>query len=82
MLRPSLASVYDLDPLVLRPEPERLRPFDDARVRPAHADMSEQRAVIVIDRNGRVAYAEYVPDQMKEPDYASAVEAAHRAANA
>ncbi len=40
-----------------------------------------QRAVIVIDRDGRVTYAEYVPDQMKEPEYASAVEAARRAAN-
>src|SRR5205823_6176123 len=41
-----------------------------------------QRAVIIIDRNDRVVYAEYVPDQMKEPDYASAVEAARRAVNA
>src|SRR5437588_4914011 len=41
-----------------------------------------QRAVFVIDRNDYVVYAEYVSDQMKEPDYASAVEAARRAANA
>ena len=40
-----------------------------------------QRAVIMIDRDGRVAYAEYVPDQMKEPDYNSAVDAARQAAN-
>jgi thiol peroxidase len=40
-----------------------------------------QRAVIVIDRNGRVVYAEYVPDQMKEPDYSSAVKAATQAAS-
>ena len=32
-----------------------------------------QRAVFVIDGNGAVAYAEYVADQMTEPDYAAAV---------
>jgi thiol peroxidase len=35
-----------------------------------------QRAVFVIDRQGRIAYAEYVADQMKEPDYDSAIKAA------
>jgi thioredoxin-dependent peroxiredoxin len=39
-----------------------------------------QRAVFVIDRDGRVAYAEYVNDQMLEPDYDAAIEAARRAA--
>jgi thiol peroxidase len=39
-----------------------------------------QRAVFVIDRDGRVAYSEYVPDQMREPNYAAAVEAAIEAA--
>jgi len=39
-----------------------------------------QRAVFVIDREGRVTYAEYVPDQMREPEYAAAVEAALEAA--
>jgi thiol peroxidase len=34
-----------------------------------------QRAVFVVDRDGRVAYAEYVPDQMAEPDYAMALSA-------
>ena len=29
-----------------------------------------QRAVFVLDRAGRVAYADYVPNQMAEPDYA------------
>jgi thiol peroxidase len=40
-----------------------------------------QRAVVVIDRDDRVAYVEYVNDQMKEPDYDAAV-AAVRAATA
>ncbi|MFL5732056.1 MAG: thiol peroxidase [Chloroflexia bacterium] len=40
-----------------------------------------QRAVFVIDREGRIAYAEYVPDQMREPDYTAAMEAARRAAS-
>jgi thiol peroxidase len=34
-----------------------------------------QRAVFVITRNDRLAYVEYVPDQLKEPDYAKALEA-------
>ena len=38
-----------------------------------------QRAVFVIDRDGRITYADYVPDQMKEPDYDRAVEAARKA---
>ncbi|MBI3943106.1 MAG: thiol peroxidase [Chloroflexi bacterium] len=39
-----------------------------------------QRAVFVIDSNNRIVYAEYVPDQMREPDYAAAIEAAREAA--
>ena len=39
-----------------------------------------QRAVFVIDRSNRVVYAEYVADQMTEPDYAAAIAAACRAA--
>lgn len=35
-----------------------------------------QRAVFVVDPGGRVVYAEYVADQMKEPDYDAAIEAA------
>ena len=35
-----------------------------------------QRAVIVIGPDDRVLYAEYVPDQMQEPDYAAAIAAA------
>jgi len=38
-----------------------------------------QRAVFVLDGDGRLVYAEYVPDQMQEPDYAAALQAAHRA---
>jgi len=38
-----------------------------------------QRAVFVVDSNGRLAYAEYVADQMQEPDYGLAVEAARAA---
>ncbi len=39
-----------------------------------------QRAVFVIGRDDRLVYAEYVADQMAEPDYAAAIAAAHRAA--
>jgi thiol peroxidase len=38
-----------------------------------------QRAVFVIDRHDRIVYAEYVADQMREPDYAAAMEAVNRA---
>jgi thiol peroxidase len=34
-----------------------------------------QRAVFVIDASDRIAYAEYVPDQMAEPDYGAALAA-------
>jgi thioredoxin-dependent peroxiredoxin len=34
-----------------------------------------QRAVFVVDSQGRIAYSEYVADQMREPDYAAAVDA-------
>jgi thioredoxin-dependent peroxiredoxin len=40
-----------------------------------------QRAVIVIDRQGHIVHAEYVPDQMAEPDYNTAVAAARLAAS-
>jgi thiol peroxidase len=39
-----------------------------------------QRAVFVIDRNDRIVYADYVADQMKEPDYDAALAAAQNAA--
>jgi thiol peroxidase len=39
-----------------------------------------QRAVFVIDRDDRIAYAEYVADQMAQPDYDAAL-AATRAAS-
>jgi thioredoxin-dependent peroxiredoxin len=39
-----------------------------------------QRAVFVIDRSDRVVHAEYVADQMREPDYDAAVKAAQQAA--
>jgi len=35
-----------------------------------------QRSVFVIDGGGRIAYVQYVPDQMHEPDYDAAVAAA------
>jgi thiol peroxidase len=38
-----------------------------------------QRAVFVIDGEGRVVYADYVADQMREPDYDAAVRAARTA---
>ena len=39
-----------------------------------------QRAVLVLDRDGRVVHAQYVPDQNHEPDYDAAVAAAREAA--
>jgi thiol peroxidase len=39
-----------------------------------------QRAVFVIGRDDRIAYAEYVPDQMSEPDYDAALAVVHRGA--
>ena len=39
-----------------------------------------QRAAFVVDRAGRVVHAEYVTDQMTEPDYDAAQAAARRAA--
>lgn len=38
-----------------------------------------QRAVFVIDRNDKIVYVEYVNDQMQEPDYNAAIEAAKAA---
>jgi len=35
-----------------------------------------QRAVFVIDGDGKIRHAEYVADQMAEPDYAAAISAA------
>jgi thioredoxin-dependent peroxiredoxin len=40
-----------------------------------------QRAVFVIDREDRIVYADYVADQMTEPDYDAAVAAAWTAAD-
>lgn len=39
-----------------------------------------QRSVVVIDRNDRIVYAEYVADQLREPDYAAALQAVQQAA--
>ena len=36
-----------------------------------------QRAVFVLDRNDHIVYAEYVADQLREPDYAAALQAVH-----
>ena len=38
------------------------------------------RAVFVIDRNDRIVYAEYVADQLCEPEYGAALEAVQQAA--
>jgi thiol peroxidase len=38
-----------------------------------------QRAVFIIGRDGKIAYAEYVNDQMQEPQYEPAIEAARQA---
>ena len=40
-----------------------------------------QRAVFVVGRDGRIVHAEYVPDQMAEPDYGAALDAARQAAH-
>jgi len=40
-----------------------------------------QRAVFVIDQHDRVVYAEYVADQMREPNYPAALEATRQAAS-
>jgi thioredoxin-dependent peroxiredoxin len=39
-----------------------------------------QRSVFVIDRDDRIVHAEYVDDQLQEPDYEAAVAAARAAA--
>jgi thiol peroxidase len=39
-----------------------------------------QRAVFVIDRDNKIIYAEYVPDQMAEPNYNNTVSALKQAA--
>jgi thioredoxin-dependent peroxiredoxin len=41
-----------------------------------------QRAVFVIDRLGRIVYTEYIADQMSEPNYEAALEAARQARKA
>jgi thiol peroxidase len=41
-----------------------------------------QRAVFVIDAKGRIRHAEYVDDQMAEPDYEAAIAAARAEAQA
>ena len=38
-----------------------------------------QRSVVVIDRTDRIVYVEYVADQMREPDYAVALQAVQQA---
>jgi thiol peroxidase len=38
-----------------------------------------QRAVFVVDKNERLVHVEYVTDQMMEPDYEAALEAARKA---
>ena len=39
-----------------------------------------QRSVFVLDRNDRIVYAEYVADQLREPDYGAALQALQQAA--
>jgi thiol peroxidase len=39
-----------------------------------------QRSVFVIDRNDRIVYVEHVADQLREPDYAAALQAVQQAA--
>ncbi len=37
------------------------------------------KAVFVLDRNNRIVYAEYIADQLREPDYAAPIRAVQRA---
>ncbi len=39
-----------------------------------------QSAVFVLDRNAHIVYAEYIADQLREPDYAAAIQVVQRAA--
>ncbi len=39
-----------------------------------------QRSVFVLDRNDRIVYVEYVANQLREPDYAAALQAVQQAA--
>jgi thioredoxin-dependent peroxiredoxin len=39
-----------------------------------------QRAIFVLDRNAHIVWAEYVADQLRELDYAAAIQAVQRAA--
>lgn len=39
-----------------------------------------QRATLVVDRSGRISHVEYVADQMAEPNYGAAIDAARAAA--
>ncbi len=41
-----------------------------------------QRSVFVIDRNDCVVYVEYIADQLREPDYAAALQAVQKAVGA
>jgi thiol peroxidase len=38
-----------------------------------------QRAIFVLDRHDHIVYAEYVADQLREPDYAAALQAVQQA---
>lgn len=38
----------------------------------------EQRAIFVVDRAGKIAYAEYVPEIAQHPDYDAAIEALNK----
>jgi thiol peroxidase len=38
-----------------------------------------ERAVFVIDRDNHIVYAEYVADQLGEPDYLTALQAVEQA---
>jgi thiol peroxidase len=39
-----------------------------------------QHTVFVVDKEEHLVYTEYVADQMSEPDYDAALQAAHKAA--
>ena len=47
---------------------------------PPADQIRRQLATFVIDRNNTIVHADYVNDQMNEPNYGAAVEAARKAA--
>jgi hypothetical protein len=65
-------------PLSFEGAPSAALPHENSSVLTAHSQPSHAR--LVIDRNDRIVYTQYVADQWREPDYAAAMKAVHQAA--